>query len=369
MDKEKQQLMSMLSQRDELLAQIIPTLQQIRDKELILPSSQPLAELLEIQKYQHKKNYEIFYITHPNDGTRATLTAGTTVLDFRHGTVKTAAGVVTKMSTSLELQKKDTMRSFAVNADKDIVVQLGEDDKVPVRTGTWFVMAYQQFEKVWITCTESAEILVAASTSPEPIMHLEKEPNVVSASIQDWTAVAQNTIVKSAEHDLTRFSKVVLSIQAALDTTTAHTGTRFIVQTSSAASGDEDWQDIADFVALIGTAATDLIQGSTLAAGSTAIALTGHAYTVEGIWLFIEDGTLTNSELVFEASQTANEVVILDGTANAHVVGVALFNVAMTQNIALPASARRARVVVDNSYDVNGSTLNYKVRVSKVTGV
>ena len=182
--------------------------------------------------------------------------------------------------------------------------------------------------------------------------------------IQDWTAVAQNTIAKSDEFAVFNYHHALLHLQAALDTTTAHTGTRFIVQISGAVSGDEDWQDWAEFVALIGTAATDAIEDDPLAAGSTAIAFTGHALTVEGILLMIEDGTLANSELVMESAQTANEVVVLDGTTNAHAAGTVIFNVAMVQNITLPKSAVRARLVVDNTYDDNGSTLNYKVGVS-----
>jgi len=90
---------------------------------------------------------------------------------------------------------------------------------------------------------------------------------------------------------------------------------------------------------------------------------------VEGKWLFIEDGTLANSELVFEKSQTANEVVVLDGTTNEHVQTTAIFNVAFTKNIILPPSAYRARVIVDNTYDNDGATLDYKVRLTKVTAV
>lgn len=193
--------------------------------------------------------------------------------------------------------------------------------------------------------------------------------NKHTVSIQDWTAVAQNTIVKSAEYDLINSASALLHIQAALDTTTAHTGTRFLVQTSGSETGDEDWQDWADFVALIGTAATDLIEDDPLAAGSTDIALTGHALTVEGIPLFIEDATLVDSEIGLEASQSTNEVVLLRGTTNAHAVNTAIFNVAMNQNISLPASARRVQIVVDNSYDADGSTLNYKARITEVLEV
>lgn len=188
-------------------------------------------------------------------------------------------------------------------------------------------------------------------------------------NIQDWAIVAQNTISKSAELDLSGFRSSILHIQAALSTTTAHTGTRFVIQISASESGDEDWQPHVEFVGLIGTAATDLIENDPLASGATSIALTGHALTALGEWLFIEDGTLADSELVFESEQTANAISLLDGTTNEHAVGVAIFNVAMVQNIQLPVAAKRARLVVDNTYDGDGSSLNYKLRVSKATGI
>jgi len=186
-------------------------------------------------------------------------------------------------------------------------------------------------------------------------------------AITDWTAVAQNTIVESGTLDCSDHVKTLLHIQAFLDTTTAHTGTRFIVQVSSNTSGDEDWQDYTEFIGLIGTAATDLIEDNPLAAGSTSIALTSHALTVRAKWLGIEDGTLVNSELIFEVSSSANAVVILDGTTNSHVQNTAIFNVALSQVILLDGTVNRCRVLVDNSYDADGSTLNFKLRATKVT--
>lgn len=188
-------------------------------------------------------------------------------------------------------------------------------------------------------------------------------------SIQDWSAVAQNTISKSEEYDLIDNINGILNLQAALDTTTAHTGTKFIVQISSSKSGNEDWQDFVEFVGLIGTAATDLIEDDPLVAGSTDITLTTHALTVLGKWLFIEDSTLINSELVMESEQTENAIVVLDETTNAHAVGTSIFNVAMVQNIAIPFATNRVRLIIDNTYDLNGSTLNYKLRLSTVRSV
>ena len=187
--------------------------------------------------------------------------------------------------------------------------------------------------------------------------------------VTDWTAVAQNTIIESGILDCSGHYATELCIQAFLDTTTAHTGTKFIVQVSANTSGNEDWHDYTEFVALVGTAATDLIENDPLNAAETSLTLTSHALTVEGKWIGIEDGTLANSELIFEASQSANAIIALDGVTNAHDLNTAVFNVAISKVVVLDASINRARVIIDNSYDDNGSTLNYKLRVTKVTGV
>ncbi len=186
------------------------------------------------------------------------------------------------------------------------------------------------------------------------------------AQIQDWTAVAQNTIAKSAEYDFSAKHEGILMIQAALDTVIAHTGTEFIVQISGSSSGDEDWQEFAKWVALIGTAATDLIENNPLAASSITITLTAHALTVLGKWLLIEDATLANSELIYESASATNSITILDGTTNEHALNTAIFNVAMVQNVSLPAGVYRLRVVINNAYDVDGSSINYKVRIATV---
>ncbi len=119
---------------------------------------------------------------------------------------------------------------------------------------------------------------------------------------------------------------------------------------------------------LIGTAATDLIENAPLAAAETSLTLTGHALTALGIWIGIENGTLANSELIFVASQSTNAVVALDGVTNEHVATTPVFNVAFSKApIPLPNTVMRARLLIDNSYDADGSTLNYKVRITHVS--
>lgn len=193
---------------------------------------------------------------------------------------------------------------------------------------------------------------------------------IASEAITDWTAVAQNALVESGIITISGNYSTVLHIQMGLDTTTAHTGTRFIIQISQQASGDEDWFDLVEFVALVGTAAMDLIENDPLAVAETSLTLTSHVLTEEGIWILIEDATLANSELIFVASQSTNAVVALDGVANSHVVSTPVYNVAEVKSITIAMGiGMRARLIVDNTYAGSGSTLNYKINATKTTAV
>jgi hypothetical protein len=194
-------------------------------------------------------------------------------------------------------------------------------------------------------------------------------------SITDWTAVAQNAVGESGTLDTSGHYATELYIQAFLDTTTAHTGTEFIIQVSSNTSGDEDWHDLTKFVELIGTANSENISDNPLSAGSTTITVadTGGNYETPpmGRWLAIEDGTLVNSELILNTGFTADtSITILDGTTNEHAQNTTMYDIAFSKGgIIIPAANNRARLVVNNTYDVDGSTLNYRVRVTKLTGI
>lgn len=179
-----------------------------------------LAAIYELTKKRYEKNFEIFYLTYPNDGTRATFQVGTTELDFAAGTIKAPDGSVDDMSTSLREQKKDFMRSFAINCDEDVVVQLDDNDKAPVRANTWGKMTYQQFTKAFITVTTSTTGYIHACTNPQAIHEQIGEATVAvgKQSIKHidtvstthfTTAIAQNAI---EEENITGLSNNKITI-------------------------------------------------------------------------------------------------------------------------------------------------------------
>lgn len=196
--------------------------------------------------------------------------------------------------------------------------------------------------------------------------------------IQDWNAVAQNTAEESAEADVSAVYVSALVIQAGLDTTTAHTGTEFIVMVNPHGSDNEDWAVWRKFVDLIGTALTEPISNNPLAAGvvTCTVADTAGFETygseIDEIpgWRLIEDSSLANSELIYQTLfVTDTSITWLGVSKNAHVQNTPLYNIAFSRTIELPMWAQRAKVIVNNHYDVDGSTLNYRVLSGEVTGV
>jgi len=123
-------------------------------------------------KHGHGDDSESFVISYPNDGTRATLGTGTSIIDFRSGTIKSPSSVVTGLSNSLSNQGLEFMRSVVINADQAIVIQLDSEDKTPVRAGAWVVQQDVLFEKLSITTTMSTSVFVSASTANRPVINI-----------------------------------------------------------------------------------------------------------------------------------------------------------------------------------------------------
>jgi len=193
-------------------------------------------------------------------------------------------------------------------------------------------------------------------------------------STDDWTAVAQNVVIEGTTLDTSDHYSTELHIQAFLDSTTAHTGTEFIVQVSGNSTGDEDWEDYTRFVAMIDTANSENISDNPLAATSTTITMadTGGEYETAPFahWIAIEDSTLINSELVLQKGFTLNtNITIVDGTTNSHVQNTTMYDIAISRTVTVGFPVHRCRVIVNNTFDADGSTINFKVRAVAVTGI
>jgi hypothetical protein len=196
--------------------------------------------------------------------------------------------------------------------------------------------------------------------------------------VQDWNAVAQNTTEESAEFDISDSYDGAITIQAGLDTTTAHTGTEFIVLVTAASSNDEDWAIWTRLVELVGTALTENLTNNPLAAGVSTLTMADTAgFETYGTdideipgWRLIEDSTLANSELILQTSYVTDTSITWVGTnVNSHVQNTPLYNIAISKPVVLPFWAQRCKVIVNNTYDADGSTLNYRILGGEVTAV
>lgn len=155
-----------------LMEEMLPVLKKLQTGDIVVQMAgtegeDTLQKLLDIAMQQHIDDTEIIYFTYPNDGGRTTINAGDTTLNYRAGTIKDASGNVTRMSSSLADQKKDFLRSMAIVADKDVVIQLDDKDKSPVRASVLTGYTYNQFQELIITATEDTEVSVFACTNPK----------------------------------------------------------------------------------------------------------------------------------------------------------------------------------------------------------
>lgn len=110
-----------------------------------------------------------YFFAYPNDGTRATIEKGTTSIDFLGGTVTDASDEVTTLGNSLRAKGRDFCRSLTIQADRDIIVQIGNSSKIPIFAGTWFKVSHLRFTDVKITAIEDSSVFVFASTNPDAI--------------------------------------------------------------------------------------------------------------------------------------------------------------------------------------------------------
>ena len=192
-------------------------------------------------------------------------------------------------------------------------------------------------------------------------------------AIDEWANVGQNAVRKGAVADVSsNFAETILHIDMALTSATAHTGTRIEVQVSSNTTGDEDWSTLVELVGPTGTANVEAIDNDPLASGSTlASCASTTGYVADGaIFIYFKDGTIANSEMVYLISAvTDTSVTWLDETTNEHAQGTNMYNIAKTYTVSIPFGIYRARVIIDNTYDVNGSPVDTKTRLSKVTAV
>jgi len=111
--------------------------------------------------------------------------------------VKTPDGTISKLSSSLDKKNIAFLRSVAVNADHDIVIQLDEDNRVPVRANTWAVLTHQRFTVLKITVTQSTSVYAFGCTDADAIVTMVGEVTVSLGKVR------RKSIVSDADTNFT----------------------------------------------------------------------------------------------------------------------------------------------------------------------
>jgi len=191
-----------------------------------------------------------------------------------------------------------------------------------------------------------------------------------SEILQVYTAVAQNTAVISNEVNIEESIETTVEVTIGLDTTTAHIGTIVTPQVSAHDSGN-NWYNLGSLAQTlgVGTGASEAITNDPLDAGDDEISCASTTGFVTVGYRIIKDGTLANSEVVQQVSYDSNKSIgINPGVDKEHLKAVVMWNVADRQVFIIPGTYKRVRLLVDNTYDADGSSIIYAAMVSTVKG-
>jgi len=150
-----------------------------------------LASIMEGRADEREDRMEdIWQLSYPRDGSRATITKGTSIIDFE----------AAQMSSSLRKHGKEFMQSVALTADHDVVIKFDQHDMIPVRAHAWYHGNQQEFTQLRITATEATDVFVTVSTAPALIDMQDSYIHKSNDEIEDWVAVAQNTTYRNQVH-------------------------------------------------------------------------------------------------------------------------------------------------------------------------
>lgn len=202
-------------------------------------------------------------------------------------------------------------------------------------------------------------------------------------AVDAWAKVAAGSEREGATVDVSPNYETMLHIDVCLAEAAAETvGATIRVQVSSNTTGDADW---SDFVTLGGPTGTPIKIDftHTEAAGQTVLSFTDpDTLNLDhpGKYLFIENTTPENSEIVFQVSNEGNAgdtITIRDGLANEQsaatsdvweIDAAAPSSVVAMYNVTIPMAVSRVRVIYDNK-NATGTDIFSRCRISKVTAV
>ncbi len=147
----------------------------------------------------------------------------------------------------------------------------------------------------------------------------------------DWTKAADGEVlihdevthpivVEGSTVNVAADDAVTINLYHAVIEATANTNPgSFLIQLSTATSGDEEWSTAMEIATSVLTPSTSALDSGGEAPGQTDIGIAATAGIVAGEWVYIQDTTTdTDGEWVFVTVVATNDyITILDGIANA----------------------------------------------------
>lgn len=191
------------------------------------------------------------------------------------------------------------------------------------------------------------------------------------AQIDNWTAIAGDTSIKSSAITLTDDIQSVLHIDAASTSTNAVTANENLLVFVWIKSGatDEFWHLFVQVSHSGTTAATQALAAASgpAQANPDRVELAATAnFDAQGGVYFLKDATLSESEIVCGLDATSNDYLqCMTNLVRDHDTGDALFNQVSQWNIAIPGPVTAAMVTFHNRDD--DATYAARIRISELT--
>jgi len=172
-------------------------------------------------------------------------------------------------------------------------------------------------------------------------------------------SVAASSVAISSAFDMSTKLGGIISVRfGRRAVTAAGAGANIRIEASSATSGDNTWYPLATFTSAFAVCEGEALTG-TVAAGQKVLTLSSTTNLTAGDVIFIDNGTIANSEWGRIKSIVASTSVTLeDDLVNAQTSSTIYDLAEIYSPVSIPEAAMRIRVVADGSLFTQAFSVN-----------
>lgn len=186
----------------------------------------------------------------------------------------------------------------------------------------------------------------------------------VQTKLLSLQSVAASTVVVGTAADVsTKLGGIILARFGRRSATAAGAGANIRLEASSATSGDNTWFPFAVFTSAFAAVESEAVSG-TVSSGTNVITVASTTNLSAGVVIFIDNGTIGNSEWGrIKSIVTNTSVTIEDNLVNAQTGATIYAGAEIYSPVSIPEGAVRVRAVADGSL----FTQAWAVEVSLIT--